>query len=625
MASAGAIRAGKGEVEIGANLSQLEMDLNAAKATLQAWGTSVAKAGAIIGAIGGAIASPFVYGLSQLTGMADEFSDVARQTGLPVGRVIELMAGLRMSGEDTAKLFRKMSSFMEDAARGSGSTAQTMDSLNLSFAELNSLNPEDRLMRISDALGEVAQRDFSAASQLGRTIFGDRADVSRLLAGSGAIRARSDRAREIGSMISPEEVAAAKEYTAAQKELGAVGKAIWAGLGAVAAPVLAELMRLALPVLTWIRKTIVEFRPLLSAWFKFGMVLIGIGSAIAAVGGAIFSVGTILGGIALAIPLIIAGLKIFGVIVAGVLGTALMLFAWVVVPAFLLYQLVTMLVDKFPSLGDSIQFASNAARNYFSAWLPILQNFANGFTEIWGGILDSVRAGDLAMAFSIATLGMMLLWAQWINYARESWLAFRFMFTGTFPNMSDTIRGFIVGFMNAFYGATAYVVNVFVDMINELIDALPAWIVEDVGLQRLDQHVVDRAAIERVANRFLPAGGARQAGNEFQDEVQRARAEEAGLQGRIDAANMEAWFAAQVAAVNREMALAEVANAGEGFQGQTRHSAFGTFSADQAMSYFGSDSPTQRLERIQLRQAEQMEMMRRLLQDIRDRGAIQFG
>jgi hypothetical protein len=284
MASTREIQAGKASVVMGMDISPLQKGLDAAQQKLAAFGKGVAAFGAGIAAAGATISAPFLYGLSVFADMGSQISAASRISGMSLDDVQTAAFALKVSFEELTTMSKKMDQFLDHVSRGSGEATRQLNELGLSFSDLARLSEGDRILK----LGEAINRTYSDISQRHAAmirIFGRQALQADF---SGDLAARVQRLRDLGGVVSPADVALAKDYTKAQKEMGIAMQGLWARIGATAAPAMTQLARLLTDIIVRVQKLVDANRPLLELIFKIADKAVLVGAAIGILGAAIY-------------------------------------------------------------------------------------------------------------------------------------------------------------------------------------------------------------------------------------------------------------------------------------------------------------------------------------------------
>lgn len=169
-----------------------------------------------------------------------EIDRLSKRLGITRREVQEL--GGVASG--TPKALEKLQEGLgELALRGSGPAKESLGALGLELTDLEGQAPADQLRILADALRDLpsdAERTKVALELLGEEGAALLPDLSK---GSEGVDAMIDRTRELGVILSDQDIDAGKDYARSMKELDA----IWAGAAATAgtalAPVLTDLNR----------------------------------------------------------------------------------------------------------------------------------------------------------------------------------------------------------------------------------------------------------------------------------------------------------------------------------------------------------------------------------------------
>lgn len=611
MPSAGKIRAGQGEVELGLEKSGLEKGLAAAAGTLKSWSKTVASIGAGIAGAGAAITAPFLIGLGVFAAQGGAIFAASRETGIGFEQMGALAATMGGDVDVAVRAIGRMDTFLQAVADGSKTHIQALGQLKLSFADLNEASQHERLLMIADALDKVADAGQRAA--LKRAVLGRGAAEINLSGGRAGIEARENRARELGAVLSPADVQLAKDYNKAMKELGMVTKGIWAELGAAAAPFMTEFVTMITNILVGFRNWLNTMRPTLSVVFRFADLLVTLGTILVGVAGFLFTAGAALGGMAMLVPILIVGLKVLGIALLAIAG----IFISIAVPALVVWGLLTL----FPEIGDAIATAFSAVGEYMSEWGPILEEFGAMFSSIWGGIKDAIMAGDLGLAFKIAWLGIQLIWEKGMNWLKDSWFAFKFLFLNAWHDISAEVAGIFVGMMAGIAKAMVWVGARIVSIVNGLLDNLPDWLKEQIGIESL-REVDETAENARIDRRAAELTGGPRGPRPQLEQADRTRERE--IEGELNTAISDAEIARIQADMERDWREQELADAGQGFIGKEKGHVMGGFGADAIMGLLGGDSPASRTERLANQQLEQQRLIARDIQEIRRNGGFRF-
>ena len=285
MASKSSIEAGRGHVTLGVNIDPLVKGLEAAQKKFAAWGKGMEVAGAAMGAASTSMQAPFIYALHVLTEDGNHLYQVARQTGISIAELGPLAYATGGDLDALATAVRKMNSFLEQASHAAPNAQRALNELGLTFQELNGLTTEQRLERIADALSHV--HDAGQRSALQTQILGRAAGALNLSGGQEGLQRRQENARRLG-VLSPEDVALARQLSVAERELGTATRTTWGFIGAAVAPYMTTFVRQVTEIVLVIQHWVRENGPLLLILFKVAEWVGIIGGVIGALGVGIY-------------------------------------------------------------------------------------------------------------------------------------------------------------------------------------------------------------------------------------------------------------------------------------------------------------------------------------------------
>jgi hypothetical protein len=388
MASRSDIRAGGAFVELSLKNSDFLKGLRRSGDQLRDFGKGIAIMGASITAAGAAILGPIVYGLKKFTDSGEALYEMSKRTGVSAEALAQLGYAAKQSGTDLEGVegaIRKMQKFMGAAETGTKEARTELHRLGLSVADLKSLAPEQQFETIGAKIAGIVDPTARAAAAM--KIFGKTGTtILPLLDNLDKVA----EARRLGIGPSQQEVKLAHELFIGFSSLSGVADSLARSLGAALAPAV-------LGAIDPIRKIVVHVKSWLKAHSDLiqkiaagGAVLVGVGTIITALGGAIAIVGWGLS--KLATPLVLVT-KLFGGLtaLAGALLTPFGLIAAALGAGVFLWA-------KYTAAGQQ-------AVAGFSA-------IGATFGKTFNGIRDAIAGGDLSLAGSIAMTGLRVAMLQ---------------------------------------------------------------------------------------------------------------------------------------------------------------------------------------------------------------------
>lgn len=387
--SANSIRAGRAFVELFADDTKLARGLRAAEKRLSSWGKNVAKIGAAIMGLGISVLTPLSLAVKTFADFGDKIAKASDRTGIAIETLSEFGYAAEQSGANLEKFeasIRFMQKFMMEVGKGSEEAKTALGRLGLTLSDFQGLRPDQQFELIAERLSKITSPAIRAATAM--KIFGDSGTQLLPLMKDGAkgIQALREEARRLGLTISEDDARAAETLGDRWADLGKIWKATKVSIGAALAPALTELLKhvieIALAASRWIKQN----RELFVSLAKWAAIITVIGVGIVALGGALIFVGAATAGflaLMAAIPVVITALSGFVALVAS--------FA---TPGFLLVAVLGAMTAAFVTFGLK---ASGA-----------LQALGRIFKAVFGGIMDSLLAGNLQLAFEVFVAGLFL-------------------------------------------------------------------------------------------------------------------------------------------------------------------------------------------------------------------------
>lgn len=206
MADANAVRAGKAEVEVGANTSPLAAALAKAQAELMSFGSGALALGARLGTVGAAAVAALGAASYVFAERGTHLLHQADMVGASVEFMSSLSTGLEMLGGNADSAGQAMFRFNSKLAEAIGGSAQAQRAflqLGINAADLNNMTTDDRMDRISVAFGNLeshAERSRVAMQLFGR---GGR-EMIEALSQPGGLAAMRAELEKLGLVVGAE-------------------------------------------------------------------------------------------------------------------------------------------------------------------------------------------------------------------------------------------------------------------------------------------------------------------------------------------------------------------------------------------------------------------------------------
>jgi hypothetical protein len=373
-----ALEYGKAAIRLSLLSDGVEEKLSGVQASFEKMGKSLASTAKSFGIVGGAITAPFVAGIAAFSSAGSAIRKLSRETGLTVDQVQSLGFAAEKSGTDVETFTSGMESFgtlMLMAGRGSKKATATLHELGLSFEELKNLSPEDRFLKMADAVSHISDPMQKAA--LAQKVFGEAGlgMLNFLNKGSDGIKKLAGYSDMWGKELTGDDLEALKQYKQAQTDLtGTIGR-LMQQLGAAVVGPLTDFLHMVQPILGAIVNWIADHRTLVftiaavGAGLAFMATAMGIVSAVMLIGGKIIAVVTaIWEGLAAAIGLVRAAILLLesdpivlliaalaAVVLAILYATGALGKLWNMIASFLGLDKVLADVDKLKAELDGVK------------------------------------------------------------------------------------------------------------------------------------------------------------------------------------------------------------------------------------------------------------------------------
>jgi len=284
-----------------ASVKGLEKDEKGMRGWASRNSASIKKMGTAFTVAGGAIVGSIGLMISQYTKAGDEVHKMALRTGFATETLSELKYAAEISGADINALekgVKRMAKTITDANDGMATYQRAFERINVDYAELKNLGPEQQFESIAAAIAKVEDPTVRAATA--QDIFG-RAGTQLLplfAAGVDGMEELRQKARELGVVYDQEAADKAARLADAQVSL----KASVQGVALSLADTL-------VPAVSGIAEKISEIVGKFNQWAKENPVLSGTIVKVAAAAGGIL---TVAGPILMMIPRMIAGVQGLG-------------------------------------------------------------------------------------------------------------------------------------------------------------------------------------------------------------------------------------------------------------------------------------------------------------------------
>lgn len=322
--SAGAVRAGKVFVEVGADTKAFNSAMRGLATSVNDVGRELAGIGAKFAAIGGAAAGGMIAATVAFGSAGSALLDMSKKTGLSVESLSKLGFAAEQNGatlEDVSKGVINLNRSFAEASSGSKEATAAFARLGLSMAQLSGMSPEERFRAIVGALAAIPDPAVRAA--LAMQLFG-KAGVQLLpmiADGTAGLDEMARKAEELGIVMSTDSAKSANAFgsalTSMHRAVGAISNAI----GSALAPSLTEIAKILTINAAAIARYLDKNKDLVQMALKVSAGIFATGVALSAFGNAMLGLTRGVTGLVQVFNLLMSPITIAGKALY-VLGTA---------------------------------------------------------------------------------------------------------------------------------------------------------------------------------------------------------------------------------------------------------------------------------------------------------------
>ncbi|MBB6431124.1 phage tail tape measure protein [Algisphaera agarilytica] len=304
MAGARDIRAGGAFVEFSLEKSALMKGLRTVEAELNRFGRKATEIGTRLAGLGTSITAPFIASAKVFASFGDSLDKAASRTGVTVEALSELGFAAEQSGSNFTELesgVRRLQRSINDLGKGLSTPVQAFSDLGLSFADLQSLSPEDQLKAVADGLAAIPDPTKRAATAM--QVFGRAGQRLLPLFADGAqgMEKLQRQARELGFTIGRSSAKEAAKLTDTMNILTTSLQRVAFALGEAVSPEIRKFAERAAEASKGLQNVVRDNEDLARGNLKLGATLTGLGGTILGVGIAARGLSFALGGLRLAL------------------------------------------------------------------------------------------------------------------------------------------------------------------------------------------------------------------------------------------------------------------------------------------------------------------------------------
>ena len=201
-------------VNLSAKTDKFRKGMTGAQSRLKRFGATAKKVMGAGLAVGAGVAAAGIAGMVRQMGELDKTAKLAARSGFSAETIAGMGFAAEQTGSDVAsmnKAFDKFSRSMGEASEGTGAASDALGMMGLNIEDLMAMNPDDRLLAVSDAIAGL--EDPSLKASAAADLFGRSGVelVNVLGMGSEGIKAFQAEADKLGLGFDAAELAKVEE------------------------------------------------------------------------------------------------------------------------------------------------------------------------------------------------------------------------------------------------------------------------------------------------------------------------------------------------------------------------------------------------------------------------------
>jgi len=389
--------------------------------------SSIAKVSALIGST---VVAGFATASVATLRYASSLDLASERMSTSVESVSRLAYAAKQNGIEFADLedaTKQLNQQTLAAVNGSEEQAAAFRKLGISAKTFIGLNVDDKFAAIAETLDSL--NDPLDRSRFLVALFGENSSkvLPLLKKGAEGIRKLAKESDDLGNTLngvdarkSTESIKAFDKALTSLKSLGIeVGFAILELAGDIE-----EIQRVALVYLKMARDWAKQNRELVATIAIVAVVVTGVGVAL-------FAFAFVLGTVGAAISGVIAG----GTALVAVIGA-------IGAPALVVIAIIGVLVALLSALAIKFFRSTELGQRLVETLKRSFAGLGETFRIAFGGIVDSIKNGNIENAWTIITVTMEIAWLKLINSMKAVWFDFSLYIVDTIAGAVALIRGF---------------------------------------------------------------------------------------------------------------------------------------------------------------------------------------
>lgn len=415
--NAGQIRAGGAYVEVGADASRLEKELDKAASKFRNFSSVTNQIGRDFTKVGVSLTSPFILATKIYESTGESLFRASQRTGIAVESLSRLGHAAMQSGVDMDALengIKKMQRTLGNAALGSVEAQRALAQIGLTISDLQGKSPDVQFAAIAAAMENVTDPTTRAADAL--AIFGKNGTqlLPLLDQGTDGIAQLTKRTDALGITLDTAAVTGAAHLHSRITDLTAVLKNSFFRAGEAVATLMQKFVETA-------TRGAIALNRWISGHAELAKKVLLVGGVVAAAGFAFLGLSIAASVAAKSLSLISVGFTAIRTVAAsGVTLLTTAVSGLIAVLGFVLTPVGTVAAGMV-ALGAYFLYATDAGKRTLSRLGSYFTDLKTVAMSTFGGIRDALAAGDFKLAAQVAWAGVKLAFAEGIAPLKTMW------------------------------------------------------------------------------------------------------------------------------------------------------------------------------------------------------------
>lgn len=407
-----AVKAGEAFLELSVKDSKFRVGLEGALNSMRSFAGSLTAIGAGLAALGSTLTATFGVAARTFAEFSQQLAHMSSRTGVGAQALSQLAYAAEQSGVDMGSLevvIRSMQRNLSGLDSRGKQTAEVLRSIGVDARALGALTPDEQLNTLLRALGNVTNPTLRAGAAM--RLFGR--SGTAILPLIGHWKELSAEAQHFNLVVSAESVKRGERLRSAFDLLGSTFRALKFAVGDAVGDGLTTALRSIAEAVSTTIKWVKANQALVATTFRAGKVIIGLGTAVILLGGALPTIVPAIQGLSAAVDGLSIPFTLAKTLLVALAGAA------------------SVLLTPFGAVVAAVT-AAGAAFVYFSGLGgDIVKFLGRKFGELaavagetFSAIGDALAGGDILAAANVLWAGLKLAWLQGTEELRVAWASF---------------------------------------------------------------------------------------------------------------------------------------------------------------------------------------------------------